>query len=231
MLASKNTPAQALNKSLAILPIVKDKIQKLETELNNFLSHLNHGESEEHNKNLIADLLKNIGFAPEYFVNTKGRNDLVIHTGKDSNSPVGVIIEAKSLVNKAEMPSQEKLNSKALQELVLYFLRERITAKNLNLKHLVITNGLEWFVFDAQVFEKCFGQKKALVKEFEDFENKLLSGKDTSFFYKEIAQKYILESKNELEFTFFNLTEYEIGLNRQTDQAPSKKLITLAKYL
>ena len=82
----QNTPTKALNKSLATLPIVKDKTQKLQTELSNFLSHLNHSESEEHNKNLIADLLKNISFAPEYFVNTKGRNDLVIHTGKDSNT-------------------------------------------------------------------------------------------------------------------------------------------------
>jgi hypothetical protein len=78
----------------------------------------------------------------------------VIHNGKDAKSNVGVIIEAKSPTNKAEMISVQNLNGKALQELVLYFLRERITHKNLEIKHLVITNIYEWFVFDAQLFEK-----------------------------------------------------------------------------
>lgn len=69
----------------------------------------------------------------------KGRNDLVIHTGKDAKTNVGVIIEAKSPSNKAEMLTEDKLNNKALQELVLYFLRERITHKNLEIKHVVVT--------------------------------------------------------------------------------------------
>jgi hypothetical protein len=64
---------------------------------------------------------------------------LVIHNGKDTKSSVGVIIEAKSPTNKSEMISEKNLNSKALQELVLYFLRERITHKNLEIKNLVAT--------------------------------------------------------------------------------------------
>ena len=35
------------------------------------------------------------------------------------------------------MISAEKLNTKAFQELVLYYLRERITHKNIEVKHLV----------------------------------------------------------------------------------------------
>lgn len=38
------------------------------------------------------------------------------------------------------MITTEKLNAKAFQELMLYYLEERITHKNLELKHLVITN-------------------------------------------------------------------------------------------
>jgi adenine-specific DNA-methyltransferase len=59
---------------------------------------------------------------------------------------------------------------KAFQELVLYYLRERITHKNLEVKHLVATNINEWFIFDATLFERLFAQNKNLVKQFTDFE-------------------------------------------------------------
>ena len=118
---------------------------------------------------MISSTLHKLGFEHHYFINTKNRNDLVIHTDKTSQSPVGVIIETKSPTNKSEMPTLQNLNCKATQELVLYFLRERFTEKNLELKNLIITNGLDWFVFDASVFEKCFGANKTLVKEFNNF--------------------------------------------------------------
>ena len=51
-----------------------------------------------------------------HFINTKGRNDLVIHIGKEAKTNVGVIIEAKSPTNKAEMLSENNINSKAIQE-------------------------------------------------------------------------------------------------------------------
>ncbi|MDB4516241.1 hypothetical protein N9089_01430 [Crocinitomicaceae bacterium] len=77
---------------------------------------------------------------PNHFINTKGRNDLVIHNGDKAKSTVGVIIEAKKPTNKSEMVTPDKLNTKAFQELVLYYLRERITQNNLEAKHLIITN-------------------------------------------------------------------------------------------
>ncbi|WP_456071405.1 DUF7149 domain-containing protein [Flavobacterium azooxidireducens] len=44
------------------------------------------GEFEEFHKNLISDFLKNTYYSPNYFINTKGRNDLVIHTGKEAKN-------------------------------------------------------------------------------------------------------------------------------------------------
>jgi len=60
-----------------------------------------------------------------------------------------VILEVKKPSNKSEMLRRDKLNCKALQELLLYFLRERITEKNLEIKHLIATNIYEWFIFDG----------------------------------------------------------------------------------
>jgi adenine-specific DNA-methyltransferase len=83
-----------------------------------------------------------------------------------TQSSVGVIIEAKKPTNKAEMITTKKLNAKAFQELVLYYLRERITHKNLEVKHLVATNINEWFIFDATHFDRLFAQNKNFVKQF-----------------------------------------------------------------
>jgi adenine-specific DNA-methyltransferase len=95
---------------------------------------------------LLRDFLKDTYYQDDYYINTKFSNDLVIHTDKNDNSKVGVILECKKPNNQAEMPNLDKLNVKALQQLLLYFLRERITENNINLKHLIITNVYEWFI-------------------------------------------------------------------------------------
>ena len=83
----------------------------------------------------------------------------MVHNGADAQSTVGVIIEAKKPTNKAEMVSQDKLNAKAFQELVLYYLRERISHKNIEVRHLIITNIYEWYIFDATLFDRYFCAK------------------------------------------------------------------------
>jgi hypothetical protein len=223
-------PRKALNK--AFLKIRPDRIgiELFKSKLILLLDSGKANESEEFHKNLISDFLKNTYYSPQYFINTKGRNDLVIHTNTDAKSAVGVIIEAKSPTNKAEMISEKSLNNKALQELVLYFLRERITHKNLEVKHLVATNLNEWFLFDAQIFDKLFAQNKAFVKQFQDFEEGKLSGNTTDFFYREIAKPYIASVIDKIEYTYFDLATYDTIL-RNADKADDAKLIVLYKLL
>lgn len=139
---------------------------------------------------------------------------------------MGVIIEAKRPSNKGEMLSKDNLNKKALQELVLYYLRERITHKNLEVKHLIVTNINEWYIFDEHLFERLF-TKKELVKQFESFE---FGKKSTSVFYKEIAEPFIQSITNEIEYTYFNLKDYESVLRNQ-DKKDDKQLIELFKLL
>lgn len=223
-------PRQSLNKSFLKLKPNRNEIENFKQEFINLLEGNNEKESEEFQKNLISTFLKKIGFEPQYYINTKGRNDLVIHNDKVHSSPVGVIIETKQSGNNGEMISTRKLNSKALQELLLYYLRERITHKNLEVKHLVATNVYEWFVFDANIFENCFAKNKALVKKFEDFETKRLSGTKTDFFYSEIAKPAIDEVIENLEYTHFNLKEYEKFV-RNSNRKDDNSLIALFKIL
>ncbi|MEO9258360.1 MAG: DUF559 domain-containing protein, partial [Crocinitomicaceae bacterium] len=234
-------PRKALNKAYLKVKPNRTEIEGFKTNLIQLLDRTNDTESEEFHKNLIIDFLKKTYYEPNHFINTKGRNDLVIHNGNNASSSVGVIIEVKKPTNKTEMikefaegdsPKQmiSKLNTKAFQELVLYYLRERITHKNVEVKYLIATNINEWFIFDATLFDRLFAQNKNFVKQFNDFEGGRLADTKTDFFYKQIAEPFIAEIKTEIEFTYFNLQDYQQPL-RNADKEDDNKLIALFKLL
>lgn len=227
-------PRKALNKAFLKAKPNRIDIDRFKANLVRLLERSNDAESEEFHKNLVIDFLKNTYYDPKHFINTKGCNDLVIHNGDKAKSSVGVIVEAKKPTNKTEMVSTENLNKKAFQELVLYYLRERITHKNLEVKHLVITNIYEWFIFDATLFDRLFAQNKSLVKQFQNFENGRLAGSTTEFFYKNIAEPFVANIDAEIVFTYFNLCEYRNPQSKTLAAGASKadnKLIALFKLL
>ena len=203
----KMQPRESLNKAFLKIKPNRNDIENFKKNLHSLIEKINESESEEFHKNLIGDFLKNTYYGANHFINTKGRNDFVIHNGKDAKSKVGVILEAKKPTNKSEMLKADNLNTKALQELVLYFLRERLTEKNLEIKYLIATNIYEWFIFDANIFEKAFVENKTLVQQFTDFEAGRLSNRKTDFFYKEIAKPAIDEIVDNITFTHFDIRE------------------------
>jgi adenine-specific DNA-methyltransferase len=230
MISKALKPKNALNKAFLKVKPHRADIECFKTHLITLLDSINDGESEEFHKNLVIDFLKKTYYDPNHFINTKGRNDLVIHNGNKANTPVGVIIETKKPTNKTEMMTANKLNTKSFQELVLYYLRERITHKNIEVKQLIATNINEWFIFDAQLFDKLFAQNKILVKQFNDFEAGRLADNKTEFFYKSIAEPFINNISEEIEYTYFNLQDYSKPL-RNTDKADDNALIALFKLL
>lgn len=230
MILKELKPRKALNKAFLKVKPNRTEIEGFKTNLITLLDRTNDTESEEFHKNLVSDFLKDTYYKQNHFINTKGRNDLVIHNGQNASSTVGVIIEAKKPTNKSEMISTKKLNAKAFQELVLYYLRERITHKNLEVKHLVATNINEWFIFDATLFDRLFAQNKNLVKQFNDFEGGRLADTKTDFFYKQIAEPFIDSITSEIEFTYFNIQDFQKPL-RNADKADDNSLIALFKLL
>ena len=232
MTVKELSPKLSLNKAYLKIKPNRTEIELFKSNLITLLDKLKtvedrpKDESEEHLKTDIRDFLRDTFYKDKNAINTKDRSDLVIHESKDTNSNVAVIIEAKRPSNKGEMLSKDNLNKKALQELVLYYLRERITHKNLEVKHLIITNINEWYIFDEHLFERLFN-KKDLVNQFESFEH---GKKSTSIFYKEIAEPFIQSITNEIEYTYFNLKDYESALRNQ-DKNDDKQLIELFKLL
>jgi adenine-specific DNA-methyltransferase len=222
------TPRKALNKAFLKVKPCRAEVDAFKRELGKLISSLRPDESEEFNKNHISAFLREAHYKGDFFMNTKNRNDLVIHNGKRDKDSVGVLIETKRPANKSEMPSRDNLNTKALQELLLYFLDERITGGNDELKHLVATNGFEWFIFDAQVFEKAFTHDKKLLGKYKDFRSGRLTSTNTDYFYSEIAAPCIAEHAASLVYTWFDIRDYESVLGKPGKES---RLVPLLKIL
>ena len=164
-----------MNRSVqAIMPLDEEK-DVFAKKLISYLTHLydKADESEEYQKNLLKVFLE--GIMSHNFINTSSRIDLAIYNGKDANSSLGVLFECKSLSNKAEMMTTDRINSKAFQEIIAYYLYERLFEKNLEVKKCIITNGLSWFIVEAKEFEKHFFKNKKLVDLVTKFRNNQLS--------------------------------------------------------
>jgi type II restriction/modification system DNA methylase subunit YeeA len=218
---------QSLNKGYLKLPSLRADVEKFRDNLHYLLHITNHqiNESEEFHKNNLINFLNQSFYSPNHYINTQEKDDLVIYNGKDINSKVAIIVEVKKPTNKTEMLNFEQFNSKSLQQLLLYYLQERITHQNFELKHLIVTNIYEWFIFPTELFEKFFYQDKSLIKQFNDFNENRLTSKNTDFFYKEIAQVYLEKVETYLKenTVYLNLKEFE--------NVDLKSLNTLYKFL
>ena len=218
--------AKSLNKAYRQVPVDRAAFDTFKTQLHNFYEQIAVINSEEKVKNDLMDLLKLTFYGQTYKVSPNGKIDCAIHLGNNIQDPVGVIFEVKMPGNASEMITRDDLNRKALQELLLYYLRERHSKKNIQLKHLVVTNIYEYFVFDAQEFERLFYSNKKLIKRFEEFNEGVLTSEKTDFFYKEIAADFIDKVLDQITYTWFDIRKYKPFLDTGND----KRLIELYKF-
>ncbi len=204
---------KALNPAYRKFKPLKSDIEKFKNELLNCIEAIDlsdkKNESEEHLKEPIKRFFQNT-FYQKNLINTKDRIDLAIYLDETAKSDIGVIIEAKRPSNKAEFISEKNLNKKALHELLRYYLHERIDHKNNNIKHLIITNGVEWFFFKAEDFYNLFYKNANLVKEYNNFRDGLKDTTKNELFYNEIAFKYIEGIKDQLPYVYLKIGADEI---------------------
>ena len=223
-------PKQALNKAYLKLKPTRAEIENFKKNLILLIEKIDIKKNEEHTKNLFRDFLLDTYYKDINEINVKDRNDLVIHSEKTSASPVSVIIEAKRPSENYDFPKVNNLNVKAMHELVLYYLRERVDCANSDIRHLIATNGNEWFIFDGSDFYKYFYGNSSLLKEYNKWNAGQKDSASTRLFYEEIAKKYIEEVKKEIPFTYFNINDYDKFL-RNENKEDDKNLIPLFKLL
>ena len=219
------TISKSLNKAYRQVSVDKLSFDVFKSQLKALYEQIATIDTEERLKGDLMDFLKLSFYGQNYKVSPSGKIDCAIHLGNTIEDPVGVIIEVKMPTNVSEMITRDNLNKKALQELLLYYLRERVGKKNIQLKQLVVTNIYEFFIFDAQEFERIFYSNKKLVKRFEEFKAGELTSDKTEFFYKEIASDYISQSSDKLPFTYFDIRDYKKHLDKGND----RRLIELYK--
>jgi type II restriction/modification system DNA methylase subunit YeeA len=221
------SPTKSLNKAFQKQRITRQQIDHFKANLLKLFNSINVEESEEHLKNIVTNFLRDTYYKDLHYINTKERTDLVIHNGKTSSNSVGVIIEAKRPGNKLEMVSKKEANVKALHELILYYLRNRVDENNHEIKYLIATNIYEWFIFDSVWFEKYIYRNAKLIKDYEEWK---VSGHDTKYFYENIAAKHLEAAEHDLSCTYFNLKDYEQVI-ADTRKQEDTQLVNLYKIL
>lgn len=223
----KIKPSKSLNKAYYKQSLTREQIELFKKELQNTFHHIDEKQDEEYHKNVIADLFKNVYCKDKYLVNVNKKEDLVIRLGNNTTDDVGVLLEFKKPKETRDMVSAENANVKALQETVLYYLRQTVDNDNHKITNLVVTNIYEWFIFDGVWFEKNIFRNAKLKKDYLAFKT---SGHDTKYFYDTIAAKYLAEFTEEVPCTYFNLLDYK---DKITNDNPNDDddLIDLYKIL
>ncbi len=219
-------PSQAVNKEYLKQPVEANNIVRFRDAMLKMLKNVNQNESEEHNKNLVMEFLSTAFYKDTNAINTKGKTDAAIYASPDSiNSKCLVLIEAKG-PGRPDMATRTELNCKALHELILYYIRSEEQDHNTEIKHLIITNCYEWFVFDKTCFYRLFLANKTFAKQVIDADRE----NNTDYVYEQVIRKKVEEIKHRLKYTYFNLTEFN---NKLDDDSivTSRKFISIYKLL
>ncbi|MFN3781125.1 MAG: type II restriction endonuclease, partial [Candidatus Kapaibacteriota bacterium] len=228
MKLENKTPKSVVNKIYYNLPIEKKSFLKFATELITFRNQIQMEQTEEHNKNILRDFLINT-FYRDYIVNSFGDIDLAIKQASEGE-PLEVIFEVKNPLNSSEMIYLDDFNRRSFHEVLLYYLREKLEKKNHYLKHIIITNCLQWYVFSASSFEQVFFRNKEFVKKFIDWKSNKYDSSTTGFFYENIAKVFIDTNEETLECVAFDIDAITHNLSLE-DATNRIELIELYKFL
>lgn len=212
--------------------VLLNQYEPTENEYNRFLDALKELKSkiddkklESANEDFIRDFLKDAFYKStnEIVSNNDNENriDLAIYSDAKAKGKVLAIIEVKSTTNQIEFLSDGKINAKALQETVLYYMRESVIGNNKYVQRIVITNAKQWYIFDAKDFERLFVEgNKELQWEFKNF--KKSNKPTTGYFYSSAAQKAIEEAESQLDYVYFDIQQ----LTKQDDLIDVFKILS-----
>ncbi|GAA7346154.1 class I SAM-dependent DNA methyltransferase [Helicobacter pylori] len=176
----------------------KETIENFEKEINSLLKNAKRQDGEEFQKNEINSFLKN---TYGYKCNTYEKVDSAIYV----DGKAWVLIEVKALNNRNEFPkNRENPLSKAFCQMVFYFLEE--IENNNSLKHAIICNAHEFFLFDCKDLLNLFQNDKEIKKLHKNCASKEGTDPKTKRFYSDLEEYLKKDFKGELRYTYFNLS-------------------------
>ncbi|WP_024948872.1 type IIG restriction enzyme/methyltransferase [Helicobacter pylori] len=175
----------------------KETIENFEKEINSLLENAKGQNYEESQKSKINKFLKNTyGYECDIYEKV----DSAIYV----DGKAWVLIEVKALNNRSEFPKdRENPLSKAFCQMVFYFLKE--IEKNNSLKHAIICNAHEFFLFDCK--DLLFLKEDKRITDFhKDCAKKEGTDTKTKRFYSDLEEYLKKDFKGELRYTHFNLS-------------------------
>ncbi|UOS28591.1 Eco57I restriction-modification methylase domain-containing protein [Helicobacter pylori] len=176
----------------------EETIENFEKEINSLLENAKRQDGEEFQKNEINSFLKN---TYGYHCNTYEKVDSAIYV----DGKAWVLIEVKALNNRNEFPKdRENPLSKAFCQMVFYFLKE--IKNNNSLKHAIICNAHEFFLFDCKDFCALFQNDKEIKKLHKNCAKKEGTDPSTKRFYSDLEEYLKKDFEGELRYTHFNLS-------------------------
>ncbi len=176
----------------------KETIENFEKEINSLLENAKRQDGEEFQKNEINSFLKN---TYDYHCNTYEKVDSAIYV----DGKAWVLIEAKALNNRNEFPKdRENPLSKAFCQMVFYFLNA--IKNNNSLKHAIICNAHEFFLFDCKDLFNLFQNDKEIKQLHKNCASKEGTDPSTKRFYSDLEEYLKKDFKGELRYTHFNLS-------------------------
>ncbi|GAA9973404.1 class I SAM-dependent DNA methyltransferase [Helicobacter pylori] len=179
----------------------KETIENFEKEINSLLENTKGQNGEEFQKSKINKFLKN---TYGYECDPYEKVDSAIYVDKE----VWVLIEVKALNNKNEFPkNRENPLSKAFCQMVFYFL-DAIEDNN-SLKHAIICNAHEFFLFDCKDLLNLFQNDKEIKQLHKNCTSKEGTDTATKRFYSDLEEYLKKDFEGELRYTHFNLSSYD----------------------
>lgn len=230
-----------INPLYSKFPVEKKPFVHFVNHLIEFNQKINFNETEEHNKNLLRDFLKstlNSQDGHNFYINTSEQIDLAIHSDNSSDSPIAVIIEVKKPDNNYEMVTADNFYKKSFYELMLYYLREKVIKNNHSVKFLIITNLIDWFIFNSHDFERLFARNRTLLDDFKNWHSGGFDSTSTNHFYSKIAPDFLKNTNENIDFVHFSLKDFLLNELKESDisqidlpEIQRDKLIELYKLL
>ncbi len=205
-------PKNVINPLLLRKSIRQDDFEQFKQALVEYKTELSiQLANKQSEPDMVTNALKPFFSALDYLAQRLGQDgqsgiDLAII--KEHN-PV-VIIEAKK-PNSDGMINDLDVNKRSFHEAILYFMREREKGNN-SIFHIIITDFYQFFIFDAQDFDRFFWQNKQIKKIYDTYTSPSLLGNKTKDFYDAIAreipnQKIDLLDSERISCAYFSVKE------------------------
>ncbi len=212
------TPSQSIQKSYLRQPVPIENLETFRSNLKTLLDRLNSEDIEESNKGRVKTFLEHtLWTSNNYEINASGKTDLSI---KDKNLNKDVVLFEFKKIGSNEMVTKFDLVKKAMFEIILYYILEEYENHNTDIKHLIISDGYQYFIFEKGIFWDFFGKDKKFVKSILSSEH--TNGEKRDYIYNQIIKPKVEGCQDKITFTYINLHTFSDSIESEKILADSK---------